>query len=106
MNELFLCRATQSRYLKQLANAILKYSPQLTCTIRIAHMEGEEFFGFCKQKANLAPKLEGDSHKHDHVNFSHLRVNRIIARSSVEMNNLGQTKFYKILKCLRLHVEI
>jgi hypothetical protein len=35
-NELLLCRATQSRDSKQLANAILKYSPRSTCIVRIA----------------------------------------------------------------------
>jgi hypothetical protein len=34
-NELLLCRATQSRDSKQLANAILKYSPRSTCIVRI-----------------------------------------------------------------------
>jgi hypothetical protein len=48
-------------------------------------MEGEEIFGSYKQKVNIALILEGDSHRHDHVNFSHPCVNHIIARSSVEI---------------------
>jgi len=30
-------------------------------------MEGEEIFGSYKQKPNLPPRLERDSHKHDRV---------------------------------------
>jgi hypothetical protein len=64
---------------------ILEYSLGSTCTIIIAHMEGEEIFGSCKQKANLAFRLERDSHRHNRVNFSHPHVNHIIARSCVEI---------------------
>jgi len=39
---------------KQLANAILRYSLGSACIVRIAQMEGEEIFGSCNQKANLA----------------------------------------------------
>jgi hypothetical protein len=69
-------------------------------------MEGEEIFGSYKQKANLAPKSEGDSHKHDHVNFSHLCVNHIIVRSSVDIEQLVVIKFKKMLRSLKLHVEM
>jgi len=34
-----------------------------------SHMEGEEIFGFYKQKPNLPPRLKGNSHKHDRVIF-------------------------------------
>jgi hypothetical protein len=37
-------------------------------------------FGFYKWKPSLFPKLEGDSHKHDHVNFSHPLVNTQIGK--------------------------
>jgi hypothetical protein len=69
-------------------------------------MEGEEIFGSCKQKEKLAPKLEGDSDKHDHVNFSHLRVNHTIASSSVDIEQLVAIKFKKMLRSLKLHVEM
>jgi hypothetical protein len=52
-------------------------------------MEGEEIFGLCKQKANLAPRLEGDSHRHDNVNFFHPCVNHTIIRLGVEIEQLG-----------------
>jgi hypothetical protein len=48
-------------------------------------MEGEEIFGSYKRKADLTPRSQGDSHRHDHVNFSHPRVNHIIANSSVDV---------------------
>ncbi len=47
-------------------------------------MEGEEIFGFYKQKANLAPRSKGDSHKHNCVNFFHPCVNHIITKSNVD----------------------
>ncbi len=47
-SELLLCKATQSRDPKQLVDVVLKYSLRSACTIRIAHMEGEEIFGSYK----------------------------------------------------------
>jgi len=47
-NELLLHKATQSSDLKQLANAIVKYALKLFYIVKIAHMEGEEIFGYCK----------------------------------------------------------
>jgi len=49
----------------------------------------EEIFGSYKWKANLAPKSKGDSHRHNHVNFSHPHVNHTIARLSVEIEPHG-----------------
>jgi hypothetical protein len=53
---------------QQLLNAILKYTPSSSFTIKIAHMEKEEIFGSYKQKLDLVLVLgsKGDSHKHDH----------------------------------------
>jgi hypothetical protein len=49
-------------------------------------MESEEIFGSCKlQKVNLAPILEGDSHRHNRVNFFHLHVNHTIVKLGVEI---------------------
>ncbi len=66
---------------------------RLTNTIKIAHMEGEEIFGFCKWNANLTPKLEGDSHRHNNVSFSHLCVNHTITKLGVKMSSLRWIKF-------------
>jgi hypothetical protein len=38
-------------------------------------MEKEEIFGSCKWKLYLFPRLEGDSHRHNRVNFFHQSVN-------------------------------
>jgi hypothetical protein len=51
-------------------------------------MEGEEIYGSCKQKANLAARLKGDSHKHDRVNFSHPCVSHTIVSPSVNIEEL------------------
>jgi hypothetical protein len=40
----------------------------------VTHLEGEEIFGSCKRKSNFPHGLEGDSHKHNRVKFSHPRV--------------------------------
>jgi hypothetical protein len=47
-SELLLHRATQSKNLQELVNAILKYSSGSVCTIRITDMEGEDILGSCK----------------------------------------------------------
>ncbi len=81
-----LHKVTQFRNPKQLGDAILKYSLGSICTIRFTHMESEEIFGSCKlQKVNLAPILEGDSHRHNRVNFFHLHVNHTIVKLGVEI---------------------
>jgi hypothetical protein len=38
-------------------------------------LEGQEIFGSTKRKANIALRLEGNSHRHDCVNFSQPKVN-------------------------------
>jgi len=81
-SELLLRITTQSRNLKQLANIILKYSPRSAYRVRITHMESEEIFGSYKQKTNLAFRLEGDSHRHNYVNFFHFHVNHTITKST------------------------
>jgi hypothetical protein len=85
-------KANQSGDLKQLVDAVLKYSPSSTSTIRITHMEGEEIFGSYKQKANLTPGLKGDSHRRDRVNFSHPCVSHTIVSSNlnIETNVVDQ----------------
>ncbi len=90
-SELLLCKTTRSRDPKQLVDVVLKYSPRSACTIGITHMEGEEIFGSYKQKVNLALWSEGDSHRHNYVNFSHPHVNHIIVKSRVKLCNLGES---------------
>jgi hypothetical protein len=81
-------------------------------------MEGEEIFGPCKRKVNLAPGSERDSHRHDCVNFVHPHVSHIIATSSVNIEEhiVDQIEedveapcgdgFWHIKRCpLRLYVQ-
>ena len=39
-------------------------------TTRIPHLEGKEIFGNTKQKLDLLPSDDGDSHRPDKINFS------------------------------------
>jgi hypothetical protein len=52
-------------------------------------MQVEEIFGSCKWKVNIAPRSKADSHRHNHVNFSHPHVNHTIAKSGVEVEQPG-----------------
>jgi len=47
-------------------------------------MELEEIFGSCKQKTNLAPRLKGDSHRH----------NRVIAKLNVKTEQPGADQIH------------
>ncbi len=47
--------------------------PGSSFTNRILHLEGQEVFGSTKQRVDITPRSEGNSHKHDHVNFSRRR---------------------------------
>jgi hypothetical protein len=38
-------------------------------------LEGQEFFGSTKQRVDIGPRFEGNSHKHDRVNFSQPIIN-------------------------------
>jgi hypothetical protein len=69
-------------------------------------MEGEEIFGSCKRKANLAPRSKGDSHRHNHVIFSHPCVNHTIAKSSVEIEQSRVDQIQGDVEALRMHVEM
>jgi hypothetical protein len=57
-----------------MANDVAKYTNGSSFINRILHLEGQEAFGSTNQRVDIAPGLEGNSHKHDHVNFSRLQV--------------------------------
>jgi hypothetical protein len=69
-DELKLRQTSQSSDPSQMANDITKYTNGSSFITRISHLEGQEVFGSTKWKVNIAPESEGDSHKHDCVNFS------------------------------------
>jgi hypothetical protein len=67
-NELLLCKTSQyGDYRCNFEDVI-----GLSFTTKITHLEGEETFGSYKQKPNLFPRSDGDSHWHDRVNCFHL----------------------------------
>jgi hypothetical protein len=72
-----------------MANAITKYTSESSFTTRILHLEGQEVLGSTKQKANITPRLEGDSHKHDGVNFFQLKVTQRLVALLIHMLMLG-----------------
>jgi hypothetical protein len=69
--ELHLHRASEFGDPMLLVITIAKYTPSCSYASRMSHLEGEEVFGFCKQRAILPLGSKGDSNKHDHVNFFH-----------------------------------
>jgi hypothetical protein len=88
-SELLLRRTTQQGDLKLFVNIILKYSSRSACIVKIADMEVEKIFGSYKQKANPAPRLERDSHRHNCMNIFHPCVNHTLAKSNVEIVQHG-----------------
>jgi hypothetical protein len=58
-----------------MANVVAKYTNGSYFTTRILHLEGQEAFGSTKWRVDIAPRSEGNSHKHDCVNFSRPKVN-------------------------------
>jgi hypothetical protein len=51
---------------------------------------------------NLALELKGDSHWHNHVNFYHLRVNHAIAKSNVQIEQLGVDQIHGDVEVLEV----
>jgi hypothetical protein len=68
-DELQLHRVNQYGDPLQMAVVVAKLASSSSYTSKILHLEGEEVFGFVKQKKNLPLGLEGDSHRHDHAKF-------------------------------------
>lgn len=54
-----------------------KYALNFSYMLRIFHLEGGEFCGSTKQKVDMPLNSIWDSHKLDHVNFSHLEMETI-----------------------------
>jgi len=71
----------------QLVNAIHKYALKSSFTTRAPHLQGKEMFGSYKPKVNLPSSYEGDSHKHDHVNYSHPMSTHKLLDHMYKLNN-------------------
>jgi hypothetical protein len=55
---------------KKIVEIISQLPRMEVATTRISHLEGKETFGSTKQKLDLPPGDDGDSHRPDKVNFS------------------------------------
>jgi hypothetical protein len=55
---------------KKIVDALTQLLGVEEVTTRILHLKGEEIFGNIKQKLDLPPGSDGDSHRHDKVNSS------------------------------------
>jgi hypothetical protein len=72
--ELKLRAARRSSDPKKITEALNQLPGVEVATTRIPHLEGKEIFGSTKQKLDLRPGDDGDSHRLDKVNFSQPRV--------------------------------
>ncbi len=63
----------------QIIVVVAKYTSSSGLSARILHLKGEKIFGSTKHKVDLPPRLKVDSHWHDWVNFSRLKVGNPIA---------------------------
>jgi hypothetical protein len=68
--ELKLRAARRSGDPKKIVEALSQLPGVEVATTRIPHLEGKEIFGSTKWKLDLLPGDDGDSHRHDKVNFS------------------------------------
>ncbi len=67
----------------KLATIMSNYALGYSFTTWTTHFEGEEVFGFAKCPINFSFGLENDSHRLDHVNFSHLWVAIILPQTNI-----------------------
>jgi hypothetical protein len=72
--ELKLRAAKRSGDPKKIEEALSQLPGMEVATTPILHLEGEEIFGNTKQKLDLPPSDDGDSHRPEKVNFSQPRV--------------------------------
>jgi len=65
--------------------------------IHISHLEGEKVFGLAKHCFNCLHGANGDSHRLNNVNFSHLQVASLLLV-------LIMFKMFPPTQCLLLHI--
>jgi hypothetical protein len=70
-NELLLKNSHLLKDVSKLATTIANYISKFLLTTRIFHLEGEEVFRFTKHNAHFLLGADDESHRLDHVNFSH-----------------------------------
>jgi len=95
----------------QMAIVVAILASSSSYTSKISHLEGEEVFGSIKQKQNLPLGSEGNSHRHNCVNFFNLKVEFILCHfapnGNVRQSNRSQEGFLilthtgeEVLECL------
>ena len=62
--------ASRSGNPSRVAKLVDELSDDTGLNTRVPHLEGERMFGSAKRKLYLLPGDDGDSHRHDRVNFS------------------------------------
>jgi hypothetical protein len=102
MDELRLRQAKKSSDLSQMANLVTKYTNESCFTTRILNLEGQEVFGSTKWMVDIAPRLEGDSHMHDRVNFFRSKVNT--TSSGFVGSNIDVGEFSRIVGKIMRHL--
>ena len=68
--------ASRSGNPSRVAKLVDELSDDAGLNTRVPHLEGERVFGFAKRKLDLPPGDDGDSHRHDRVNFSVLKLSK------------------------------
>jgi hypothetical protein len=84
LDELRLRAARRTRNPTKFAEVVAKLPDAHLLATRVSHLEGEEIFGSSKRKLNLPPGSDGDSHRHNTVNFSAPRVQTRSIKARIE----------------------
>jgi hypothetical protein len=79
-----------------MVNIIAKHLNRSSFTTRISHLEGQEVFGSTKWRVHITVRSEGNSHRHDCVNLSQLKVNAM--SSGFDGSNVDAGKSSGIVK--------
>ena len=88
--------ASRSTNSSRVVKLVDELSAEVGVNTRVPHLEGERIFGSAKQKLDLLPNDESDSHRHDHVNYSILKLEKGLSpaksRGVVELMSSTQAK--------------
>ena len=95
-NELQLSLASRKANSKRVVKLLEQVTAEAGVNTRIPHLEGETILGSTKRKLDLPPGDDSDSHSHDRVNFTLLKIGRGISPSQsrsvwIARNHLNQS---------------
>ena len=68
-SELELCLASKNGNSKHVVKLLDEVGVEARLNTRVLHLEGETIFDMAKQKLNLPPSDDSNSHHHDCVNY-------------------------------------